>query len=92
MKMIDHNECAHLFPFVWFAYSYVLGWGSGLQVELNIEFVQRKRDDATFSPKDHQFVESFLQVLSLFPLVFRGCINVLVTYVTWSSFMTNYAD
>ncbi|KAI9087465.1 hypothetical protein K1719_030605 [Acacia pycnantha] len=32
------------------------------EVELNIEFVQRKRDDATFSPKDQQSVESFLQI------------------------------
>ncbi|KAI9124378.1 hypothetical protein K1719_004300 [Acacia pycnantha] len=32
------------------------------QVELNIEFVQRRRDDATFSPKDQQSVESFLQI------------------------------
>ncbi|XVE75337.1 hypothetical protein DITRI_Ditri12bG0086300 [Diplodiscus trichospermus] len=31
------------------------------QVEQNIEFVQRKRDEVAFSPKDHQSVESFLQ-------------------------------
>ncbi|XVF83284.1 hypothetical protein PTKIN_Ptkin16aG0474300 [Pterospermum kingtungense] len=31
------------------------------QVEENIEFVQRKRDEVAFSPKDHQSVESFLQ-------------------------------
>ncbi|XP_028782047.1 nucleolar complex protein 2 homolog [Neltuma alba] len=32
------------------------------QVELNIGFVQRKRDDAPFSPKDQQSAESFLQI------------------------------
>ncbi|XP_054814712.1 protein REBELOTE isoform X1 [Prosopis cineraria] len=32
------------------------------QVEQNVEFVEKKRDDATFSPKDLQSVESFLQV------------------------------
>ncbi|XP_058778984.1 protein REBELOTE [Vicia villosa] len=31
------------------------------QVELNVDFVQRKRDDVPFSPKDHQSVGSFLQ-------------------------------
>ncbi|KAE8669214.1 Nucleolar complex protein 2 isoform 4 [Hibiscus syriacus] len=31
------------------------------QVEQNIEFIQRKRDEVAFSPKDHQSVESFLQ-------------------------------
>ncbi|KAL1218585.1 Protein REBELOTE [Cardamine amara subsp. amara] len=32
------------------------------QVELNIEFVQRKRDDAAFSPNDQQSTEAFLQL------------------------------
>ncbi|KAG2384356.1 Nucleolar complex protein [Vigna angularis] len=32
------------------------------QVEMNIDFVQKKREDVSFSPKDHQSVESFLQV------------------------------
>ncbi|KAI4357193.1 hypothetical protein L6164_001159 [Bauhinia variegata] len=32
------------------------------QVELNIQFVQKKRDETSFSPKDQQSVESFLQV------------------------------
>ncbi|XP_045815728.1 nucleolar complex protein 2 homolog [Trifolium pratense] len=31
------------------------------QVELNIDFVQKKRDDAPFSPNDQQSVELFLQ-------------------------------
>ncbi|KAG4169407.1 hypothetical protein ERO13_A12G077000v2 [Gossypium hirsutum] len=31
------------------------------QVEQNIEFMQRKRDEVAFSPKDHQIVDSFLQ-------------------------------
>ncbi|KAK7380755.1 hypothetical protein VNO78_33272 [Psophocarpus tetragonolobus] len=32
------------------------------QVEMNIDFVQKKREEASFSPKDQQSVESFLQV------------------------------
>ncbi|QCD93330.1 nucleolar complex protein 2 [Vigna unguiculata] len=32
------------------------------QVEINIDFVQKKREEVPFSPKDHQSVESFLQV------------------------------
>ncbi|KAJ1403608.1 Nucleolar complex protein 2 [Sesbania bispinosa] len=32
------------------------------QVEMNIDFVQKKRDEVPFSPKDQQFIESFLQV------------------------------
>ncbi|KAL2574021.1 hypothetical protein GLYMA_17G186500v4 [Glycine max] len=32
------------------------------QVELNIGFVQKKREEVPFSPKDQQSVESFLQV------------------------------
>lgn len=32
------------------------------QVEQNIEFIQKKRDEAAFSPKDQQSVESFLQL------------------------------
>lgn len=32
------------------------------QVEHNVEFVQKKRDEVAFSPKDHLAVESFLQV------------------------------
>ncbi|XP_022765341.1 nucleolar complex protein 2 homolog isoform X2 [Durio zibethinus] len=32
------------------------------KVEENIEFVQRKRDEVAFSPKDHQPVESFWQL------------------------------
>ncbi|KAM0001996.1 putative nucleolar complex protein [Helianthus debilis subsp. tardiflorus] len=30
-------------------------------VEQNVEFVQKKRDDVAFSPKDHESVEQFLQ-------------------------------
>lgn len=33
-----------------------------LQVERNVDFVQRKRADVPFSPKDQESVESFLQV------------------------------
>ncbi|KAG5057231.1 hypothetical protein JHK86_012227 [Glycine max] len=33
------------------------------QVELNIGFVQKKREEVPFSPKDQQSVESFLQLL-----------------------------
>ncbi|CAH8360453.1 unnamed protein product [Eruca vesicaria subsp. sativa] len=32
------------------------------QVEMNIEFVQMKRDEAAFSPNDQQAVEAFLQL------------------------------
>lgn len=32
------------------------------QVEMNIDFVQKKREEVPFSPKDQQSVESFLQV------------------------------
>ncbi|KAK3015694.1 hypothetical protein RJ639_006183 [Escallonia herrerae] len=32
------------------------------QVEQNVEFVQKKRDEVAFSPKDHQAVDSFLQL------------------------------
>ncbi|KAF8101973.1 hypothetical protein N665_0201s0266 [Sinapis alba] len=32
------------------------------QVELNIEFVQMKRDEAAFSPNDQQAIETFLQL------------------------------
>ncbi|CAK9152223.1 unnamed protein product [Ilex paraguariensis] len=32
------------------------------QVEQNVEFVQKKRDEVSFSPEDHQSVESFLQI------------------------------
>ncbi|KAA8534342.1 hypothetical protein F0562_031831 [Nyssa sinensis] len=32
------------------------------QVELNVEFVQKKRDEVAFSPQDGQSVESFLQL------------------------------
>ncbi|KAJ1393878.1 Nucleolar complex protein 2 [Sesbania bispinosa] len=32
------------------------------QVEMNIDFVQKKRDEVPLSPKDQQFIESFLQV------------------------------
>ncbi|KAK7380751.1 hypothetical protein VNO78_33268 [Psophocarpus tetragonolobus] len=32
------------------------------QVESNVDFVQKKREEAPFSPKDQQSVESFLQV------------------------------
>lgn len=38
--------------------------GGRLQVEMNVDFVQKKRDEVPFSPKDHS-VESFLQVISL---------------------------
>ncbi|XP_019442588.1 PREDICTED: nucleolar complex protein 2 homolog [Lupinus angustifolius] len=31
------------------------------QVETNVDFVRKKRDDVPFSPKDHQSVETFLQ-------------------------------
>lgn len=34
-----------------------------LQVEQNVEFVQKKRDDVAFSPKDQESVDQFLQVL-----------------------------
>jgi len=37
-----------------------------IQVEQNIEFIQRKRDEVGFSPKDLSSVESFLQVCFLF--------------------------
>ncbi|KAK4385889.1 Nucleolar complex protein 2 [Sesamum angolense] len=32
------------------------------QVELNVDFVQKKRDEVSFSPHDHQSVDSFLQL------------------------------
>ncbi|XP_058224315.1 protein REBELOTE isoform X2 [Rhododendron vialii] len=32
------------------------------QMEQNVEFIQKKRDEVAFSPKDHQSVESFLQL------------------------------
>lgn len=32
------------------------------KVELNIEFVQMKRDEAAFSPNDQQAIETFLQL------------------------------
>ncbi|KAH7854952.1 hypothetical protein Vadar_019538 [Vaccinium darrowii] len=32
------------------------------QMEQNVEFVQKKRDEVAFSPKDHQSVEAFLQL------------------------------
>ncbi|KAL3523458.1 hypothetical protein ACH5RR_016292 [Cinchona calisaya] len=32
------------------------------QVEQNVDFVQKRRDEVAFSPKDHQSVESFLQL------------------------------
>ncbi|KAL9226971.1 hypothetical protein vseg_002723 [Gypsophila vaccaria] len=32
------------------------------QVEKNVEFVQRKRDDVSFSPKDQASAESFIQI------------------------------
>ncbi|MED6198199.1 hypothetical protein PIB30_063804 [Stylosanthes scabra] len=32
------------------------------QVEMNIDFVQKKREEAPFSPKDQQSVETFLQI------------------------------
>lgn len=32
------------------------------QVEQNVEFVRKKRDEVPFSPKDHALVESFLQL------------------------------
>ncbi|KAK2979475.1 hypothetical protein RJ640_001359 [Escallonia rubra] len=32
------------------------------QVEQNVEFVQKKRDEVAFSPKDYQAVDSFLQL------------------------------
>ncbi|XP_022133965.1 nucleolar complex protein 2 homolog isoform X2 [Momordica charantia] len=32
------------------------------QVEQNIDFVQKKRDEVSFSPKDQQAIESFLQL------------------------------
>ncbi|KAK7266166.1 hypothetical protein RIF29_18808 [Crotalaria pallida] len=31
------------------------------QVEMNVDFVRKKRDDVPFSPKDHQSAETFLQ-------------------------------
>lgn len=36
-----------------------------LQMEQNVEFIQKKRDEVAFSPKDHQSVESFLQVCTI---------------------------
>jgi hypothetical protein len=42
------------------------GGRGGIQVELNIDFVQKKRDDAPFSPNDQQSVELFLQVIAVF--------------------------
>ncbi|KAF7138679.1 hypothetical protein RHSIM_Rhsim07G0129500 [Rhododendron simsii] len=33
-----------------------------LKMEQNVEFIQKKRDEVAFSPKDHQSVESFLQL------------------------------
>lgn len=44
---------------------YVITFYLKMQVEQNVDFVQRKRDEVAFSPKDHQSVESFLQVLFL---------------------------
>ncbi|KAG8380485.1 hypothetical protein BUALT_Bualt06G0020300 [Buddleja alternifolia] len=35
------------------------------QVERNVEFVQRKRDEVSFSPHEHQSVDSFLQLEKL---------------------------
>ncbi|KAL6545337.1 hypothetical protein OROGR_009211 [Orobanche gracilis] len=32
------------------------------QVEQNVDFVQKKRDEVSFSPNDHQSVDSFLQL------------------------------
>ncbi|CAH9078671.1 unnamed protein product [Cuscuta epithymum] len=32
------------------------------QIEQNVDFVQKKRDEVAFSPNDHQSVESFLQL------------------------------
>lgn len=32
------------------------------QVEQNVDFVQKRRDEVVFSPKDHQSVETFLQL------------------------------
>lgn len=34
-------------------------------MEQNVEFIQKKRDEVAFSPKDHQSVESFLQVCTI---------------------------
>lgn len=39
-----------------------------MQVEQNVEFVQKRRDDVTFSPKDQATIDSFLLVD--FPLLF----------------------
>lgn len=46
---------------------------------MNINFVQKKRDDVPFSPKDLQSVESFLQVI--FQLYFPSWIKVPVNGV-----------
>ncbi|XP_059623070.1 protein REBELOTE [Cornus florida] len=40
------------------------------QVELNVEFVQKKREEVAFSPKDHQSVELFLQLESTLKTAF----------------------
>lgn len=39
-----------------------------IQVEQNIDFVEKKRNEVSFSPKDQQAAESFLQVS--FPFLF----------------------
>lgn len=47
-----------------------------LQVEQNVEFVQKKRDEVAFSPNDQQSVESFLQVCLLcFNNAFLECVE-----------------
>ena len=39
-----------------------------IQVEQNIDFINKKRDEISFSPNDQQAAESFLQ--GLFPFLF----------------------
>lgn len=45
-----------------------------IQVEQQRDFVERKRDEVSFSPNDQSSVESFLQVnFTLFPLLSKAC-------------------
>ena len=54
---------------------------------MNIDFVQKKRDEVPFSPKDQQSVESFLQVSpSFLSCVFRVPViieTILVELLIW---------
>lgn len=48
-----------------YVYLVIIAFYLKVQVEQNVDFVQRKRGEVAFSPKDQQSVESFLQVLGL---------------------------